>query len=259
MSDFAQRLIARSAGTPPLVGCAMLAPRPRSRFESSAGLEIEPAPEIAAPMQTPVPPAQGTAPAPVPGSMDSRLGPRPRSLLPDALAQPSEDMGRNEDATPIPQSDPMHWSPPVVDDVRPIPGPFALRPHEAPSAVTMPVPHVDTETAIRHDPPTPAGDDSTPTEATAPVTIAKPAPPSATGERTTEIRTIAFERLPPAALDRRAAFREPTVPPPEPSISIGTVEVHFLPPEPPAIAPRPQPERTRGFAAYARARRGEPH
>jgi hypothetical protein len=34
--------------------------------------------------------------------------------------------------------------------------------------------------------------------------------------------------------------------------------VQFLPQEPRAPAQRPQPERTRGFAAYARARRGEP-
>ena len=45
---------------------------------------------------------------------------------------------------------------------------------------------------------------------------------------------------------------------PVPSISIGKIEVQFLPQEPRTPAPRPQPQRTRGFDAYARARRGEP-
>jgi hypothetical protein len=51
--------------------------------------------------------------------------------------------------------------------------------------------------------------------------------------------------------------REGTEAPP-PVISIGRIEVQFLPQEPRNPAPRPEPQRTRGFEAYARARRGEP-
>lgn len=46
--------------------------------------------------------------------------------------------------------------------------------------------------------------------------------------------------------------------PPPPAISIGRIDVQFLPQERPAAPARPQPQRTRGFDTYARARRGEP-
>jgi hypothetical protein len=41
-----------------------------------------------------------------------------------------------------------------------------------------------------------------------------------------------------------------------PAISIGKIEVQFLPKETPPSSPRTQPQRTRGFHAYDRARRG---
>lgn len=43
----------------------------------------------------------------------------------------------------------------------------------------------------------------------------------------------------------------------EPAISIGKIEVQFLPREAPLGAPKAQPQRTYGFHAYARARRGQ--
>lgn len=43
-----------------------------------------------------------------------------------------------------------------------------------------------------------------------------------------------------------------------PAISIGRIEVQFLPQEKPVAPPRPEPQRTRGFEAYTRARRGLP-
>lgn len=46
--------------------------------------------------------------------------------------------------------------------------------------------------------------------------------------------------------------------PAAPAISIGRIDVQFLPQERPVAPQRPQPQRTRGFDAYARARRGEP-
>jgi hypothetical protein len=41
-----------------------------------------------------------------------------------------------------------------------------------------------------------------------------------------------------------------------PAISIGKIEVQFLPKETPPGLSRAQPQRTRGFHAYNRARRG---
>jgi len=46
--------------------------------------------------------------------------------------------------------------------------------------------------------------------------------------------------------------------PPPPTISIGRIDVQFLPQERPVVPPRSEPQRTRGFEAYARARRGMP-
>ena len=46
--------------------------------------------------------------------------------------------------------------------------------------------------------------------------------------------------------------------PAAPQISIGRIDVQFLAAEKPVAAPRPEPQRTRGFDAYARARRGMP-
>lgn len=46
--------------------------------------------------------------------------------------------------------------------------------------------------------------------------------------------------------------------PPPPTISIGRIDVQFLPQDRPVAPPRPEPQRTRGFEAYARARRGMP-
>jgi len=66
-----------------------------------------------------------------------------------------------------------------------------------------------------------------------------------------------FFDVPPMAPIVTAAPPVATAPPP-PAISIGRIDVQFLPPERPAAPARPQPQRTRGFDTYARARRGEP-
>jgi hypothetical protein len=66
-----------------------------------------------------------------------------------------------------------------------------------------------------------------------------------------------FFEVPPMAPVVTAAPPVETAPPP-PNISIGRIDVQFLPPERPAAPARPQPQRTRGFDTYARARRGEP-
>ena len=41
MSNFAERLVARSAGTPPGPGISVLAPRPVSRFEPVTAIDVE--------------------------------------------------------------------------------------------------------------------------------------------------------------------------------------------------------------------------
>jgi len=73
----------------------------------------------------------------------------------------------------------------------------------------------------------------------------------AASDRRPEIHTVRTEQ-------RAAARQFSTDRTPAPVISIGKIEVQFLPQESRAPAARPQPERTRGFAGYARARRGEP-
>jgi hypothetical protein len=79
----------------------------------------------------------------------------------------------------------------------------------------------------------------------------QPLPEQVASDRRPEIQTVRTER--------RVAAREFSIDrTPAPVISIGRIEVQFLPQEPRVPAARPQPEPTRGFAAYTRARRGEP-
>ncbi|MBK1869699.1 hypothetical protein [Taklimakanibacter albus] len=66
-----------------------------------------------------------------------------------------------------------------------------------------------------------------------------------------------FFDVPPMAPIVTAATPVESAPSP-PTISIGRIDVQFLPQERPAAPARPQPQRTRGFDSYARARRGEP-
>lgn len=66
-----------------------------------------------------------------------------------------------------------------------------------------------------------------------------------------------FFDVPPMAPVVTAAPPVETAPSP-PTISIGRIDVQFLPQERPPAPARPQPQRTRGFDTYARARRGEP-
>jgi hypothetical protein len=47
-------------------------------------------------------------------------------------------------------------------------------------------------------------------------------------------------------------------PSPQPTISIGRIDVQFLPQDQPKPPPRAEPRRSHGFDTYARARRGEP-
>ncbi len=81
----------------------------------------------------------------------------------------------------------------------------------------------------------------------------------AASDRALEIHTVGSERRVAAARAQAPMVGEVKAEPPvAPVISIGKIEVQFLPQESRARAQRPPPERTRGFAAYARARRGEP-
>lgn len=46
--------------------------------------------------------------------------------------------------------------------------------------------------------------------------------------------------------------------PAAPAISIGRIDVQFLPQDRPVAPARSEPQRNRGFETYARARRGQP-
>jgi hypothetical protein len=61
----------------------------------------------------------------------------------------------------------------------------------------------------------------------------------------------------PPASSRREAPAGPEARASGVSVSIGRIEIEVAPPPAP-VAARPRIERTRGFAGYARARRGQP-
>lgn len=92
------------------------------------------------------------------------------------------------------------------------------------------------------------------------ITAAKPGP-AALRQKPAEDETSGpppplFFEEPRAPIVRTIPQIERT--PAAPTISIGRIDVQFLPQDRPTVQPRPEPQRTRGFEAYARARRGQP-
>ncbi|MBL8895297.1 MAG: hypothetical protein JNJ53_11885 [Rhizobiales bacterium] len=248
MSNFAQRLVARSAGTPPGPGISVLAPRPMSRFEPVAGIEVE----------------EAVSPALAPPQADRRITqPQTETAFPKTVARSVP----RETSTPH-----LHAGRRGVEP----------EPHVS-TAPDMPVPseiEVTTDQAIP-DVARSVGDE-TPKQITQSADFGENAPlpqhiaTDVLGLRLEE-ETQTVEPPPSPALGRKFEFEvarsgrpsraaghayaggeEKSGQPPSPTISIGKIEVQFLPQEPRIPAPRPQPERTRGFDAYARARRGEP-
>jgi hypothetical protein len=230
MSGFAERLVARSAGTP-AAGISVLAPRPVSPFEPTAGIEIEGMSEAVSPA---IPPGISLETEPMPiaaaTAYESQMSP---GAAPTIFALPAQD------STPIP---------PDRGDAG---GSVAATETDRAQAretrrEDIAYRKANTEVVVR--------------TAVAQAPAARSLPP-AVSDRSGEIelahsgQSSAFPVVPimPTELESTAKAE-----PAAPMISIGKIEVQFLPQETHIQPARAAPERTRGFAAYARARRGEP-
>ena len=240
MSNFAERLAARAGGADP--GLAVLAPRPTSRFETSQSGDLEvgdgfivgnppPGDNVGAPM---APPAEERPPA------AATLFEHPQAV---------EELG-DQQRTPSRTPDFPLERPDRLEAARadPATSDQANRPSHIPKQVRA-------ETVITRD-----------------ETISRQAPADGEGKRRIEPPPVAAamietrEKMGEAPISIAAPRRRETIaawdqaesPAPDPQITIGKIEVQFLPQEPRPAAARAAPERTRGFVAYARARRGQP-
>lgn len=252
MSNFAERLIARNAGVPPARGISVLAPRPVSRFEPVPAIEIA----------TEAAPAGSDAR--IEHEAESQIGPAavPTNIDRGDTRQP---LGKPEIARPVPLEEAIR-KPRYEAEIR--------RPMLRQDSSRRPPPDV-------RDTPRTRADLAETRYAPRNVThgdIVTPDIPRQSARADIEMHHPTREepngRVPPPfaarAVEARAApIDQHTAVParqssnagevaPAPVISIGKIEVQFLPQEPRMPAPRPPPQRTRGFEAYARARRGEP-
>lgn len=253
MSNFAERLVARSAGTPPGPGISVLASRPMSRFEPVTGIEVE----------------EPISPALAPPQADRRITQRQTER---ALSKTAARSRRSETSPPIQQASPRDTDPkPQVQAALlvPVPNEIGATPDHAISEVAVsdiPIVQDGTPQQITQSadlgeknvfPPQQVSADATPPGLEDETQETQAAPPRVSG-RKFEIESTQVGRPMRAAGRASPNGEEKPQQSPAPAISIGRIEVQFLPQEPRVPAPRPQPQRTRGFEAYARARRGEP-
>lgn len=192
------------------------------------------------------------------------LTPRPAARFEREMVAPAEaetPVGSRKEATPPAAQAPRKSSP------VPIQAHHAAKPAPAHPAEVGDV--AATENVI----PSPRQTEAAPS---APVATPLSPEPSAQSvatiampERSARQEIVAEEaefqpRQPPLYFDEPPASRVPQSAPliapetPAPAISIGRIEVQFLPQEKPVAPQRPEPQRTRGFEAYTRARRGMP-
>lgn len=281
MSGFLEGLVRRGAGLGAAPGEQTATLRPLSRFEqpASGGPEGDPAlsegesfvaapphvdrESIAAREEMPRPPApiapRRIDPAPAAGPMEAQdtfrpadvpAGQPPRivdigTLPPAASALPVASPQTIIEHTPA-AATPNAVAAPAVPQVR------ATHDINAIEEVTR----IVTATA---PPQVVAPSDPSRPDSPQPIRQAEPAPRDAPEVAPRRAASVA----PRSDLDPRAAappapprHESPEEPAPKTSITIGRIEIDFGPkPAAPAAAPRPQ--RTRGFAAYARARRGQ--
>jgi hypothetical protein len=247
VTGFANRLIARSLGQPPGSGYALLEPRPTSRFDTQTGFEA------IAPSGLEVANEQHSR-----QKQDTVTGTRTTDIaLPETQGERDEVQGivnrkgpdgHTREAT-IPLRRPAtpavmpHSIDHITSPTAPIPAKAGDGLERTSATQNMP-PTVNamqpTEDALNE------GDRATETPRRAPIEF-------------TDVRKVdqsvrgATRQINSAAKQARELMQ--TV---QPSISIGKIEVQFLPREPQQVPPPPAP-RTRGFDGYARARRGERH
>lgn len=259
MSNFAERLVARSAGASPAPGISPLAPRPASRFEPTAGIEIDAIADAEPPVAAAAVAEAELQPRPAVAHtlIEGRESPRSAGETRSAIAQPLDDANRmphdEADATsPVVRAEAPETPLPDVGETqqgRAVPHPVASEISAMEDRAMMKV-HASADGTAAAQPRAHTREDVE-TFHVSPQPLPEQVSPPAASDRRPEIHTVRTEQ--------RAAAREfSTDRTPAPVISIGRIEVQFLPQEPRVPAARPQPERTRGFAAYARARRGEP-
>lgn len=247
MSNFIGRLVARSAGAAPAPGLPLLAPRPVSRFEPAAIIETHSFAPAAGPAESSLaapadhaPPmerlAQSLADDHPPArrrteavAIDQNRVTETLAPMEGARANAPESADRQEARTPDSNAEPRLREPAVA----PLRAETDSSPAARQQAASQQPPHESHRTRVEFIPTTLATDD---------------------GSRVGDVmRPIGPATEPPVA--KPHAPVESAAPP---AITIGKIEVQFLPQESHAPASRTLPERTRGFAAYARARRGEP-
>lgn len=199
-------------------GFPLLKARPAACFEQEMTPQIEAEPPAEHRSETPAPPS----------SVLRKASPTPVTIKETRQARSDEPVapadGVMRDVRPPPAS------PPLSSPARSLPRTRKTSPREAEKPEQSEAPGAQ--------PPT-----------SRPLSIEHPEIPH-------DQRPMFFD-LPPIAPIATVMPPAESAPPP-PNISIGRIDVQFLPPERPAAPARPEPRRTRGFDTYARARRGEP-
>lgn len=189
---------------------------------------------------------------------------RPAARFEREMVAPAEaetPVGSREEATPSAAPAPRKSNPaPIQAD------------HAAKPARAHPAERRDVATA-ENAMPSPRQTDAAPSAPVAATSSPEPSAQSvatvAMPERSARQEAMAGEaefpaRQPPLYFEEPPAGRvtqsAPLIAPETaaPAISIGRIEVQFLPQEKPVAPQRPEPQRTRGFEAYTRARRGLP-
>jgi hypothetical protein len=291
MSNFAERLVARGAGAP-LPGISSLVPRPVARFEPVAAIDIAEAAAFA-PAERPSARPIG---AETEAKIDPAAARNPGAFGERSIAGADTQIGSARERTSIENSEAQHVTA-EREIARPrAPESSVRKPKHPPNILNSSLqaqaaqgpPSNSGETAPKHVIPAFAASEFGPMKVGTPTQRAKSAEaPITTLQRLVRAdieasppdrRSPTEQVAPPAAFVQPREFRAVgaeqrlATPParaamvgeekaeqaPAPVISIGKIEVQFLPQEPRLPAPRLEPQRTRGFEAYARARRGEP-
>jgi hypothetical protein len=253
MSNFAQRLVARSAGTPLGPSIAILTPRPVTRFEPQPIAAIEQQVAAEGPVSSlqhadrstagPMAERRATGPDEV-GTRTTKLSAAGPAPLGDADRPAVDQAWAADAAVPLLRHETAH---PLPETTRHQGVPFTPAHEKQIVRAEQTVPLANAKLAVapseRPRPPGPDDHAGTPTVMEPSRSLPAERSPPATPARTT-----------PAADAREREGQEF----PAPMISIGRIEVQFLPQAQHMPAPAPLPQRTRGFDAYARSRLGEP-
>jgi hypothetical protein len=260
MSGFVERLVARGAGVGDVSGFAALKPRPLSRFEAAPnaaeGLEsAEPAdrpwPLTNAEDPSRVMPAAtiATPPGrPDPGSRPVFESRASLVMAPVAAGRATIDRARAEEAHVATQ---IRAAGPRSDAASDKPARSQLSAASQRDAPAPPPPREVTEAASQR-PPALQRDWPTTTERSPAIHAPEVVALRATQPAGPPPQVTVAERRPAGQMMTAEDDRAPPV-----TVTVGRIDVQFVQPSPPAAA-APQAPRTRGFDAYARARRGQP-